>query len=79
MIDALRALHPANQVQADRHGRAFARANVLPAAALGTRIPICDHSLRLGECRTCIELRHAELGSVTVRAAYAFGDWPPAP
>lgn len=59
--------HPADQARVDRLARAFAR----------DPWPTCDHDRQTRECRACIELAHAEIGSVTVRAAYAFGDWAP--
>lgn len=63
-------LHPADQAGRDRHHRAMNGPG-------GTMAPRCDHGRRIGECATCIQLTHAEQGSVAVRAAYAFGDWPP--
>lgn len=70
------ALHPADQAAADRIGRSFQRLAGRPAPA--PDILRCDHGRLIGECRTCLQLRHAEERSVTVRAAYAFGEWPPA-
>lgn len=64
-------LHPADQVRSDR----IARAGIRGYEAGGGFI--CDHGQRPNECRTCLELEHAERNSLEVRANYAFGDWPP--
>ena len=58
-------LHPADAARVERTARTIAN---------GGR---CDHGRQRRECLICIELEHAERGSVTLRAAYAFGDFPP--
>lgn len=63
--------HPADQARVDRIARAERRMFLTDSP------PMCDHGRFIGYCRTCIELTHAELGSVAVRAFYAFGVWPP--
>lgn len=78
-------LHPADRVHAERAARIVRQIYALIGAdgrdsGESVIIPVnrCEHGMPPGECRACIELRHAELGSVTVRAAYAFGEWPAA-
>ena len=80
-VTAAPELHPADQVHADRLSRAFRRdVQTITADGIGEAIvAVCDHGRPLMACRPCVELRHAEASSVAVRAAYAFGLWPPAP
>lgn len=73
MTTATVTLHPADQVHADRITRALDRLHAQPGHQ-----PRCDHGRIPGECGNCLGLRHAEENSITVRAAYAFGDWQPA-
>lgn len=73
MTAAVPVLHPADQTAADRHARSIRRCQGRRSATAYR----CDHGEAPGYCRTCLELRHAEQNSVTVRASYAFGDWPP--
>ncbi len=63
--------HPADQARVDRIARAGIRGHRNGSGF------ICDHGRRPNECRTCLELEHAERNSIAVRAAYAFGDWEP--
>lgn len=65
-------LHPADLSHERRISRVLARLHAAPAYE-----PRCDHGRLAGECGNCLSLRHAEEHSIAVRAAYAFGDWPP--
>lgn len=60
-------LHPADEASAERIARAIGRDDSR-----------CEHGRPPRSCLICIQLTHAEKTSVTVRAAYAAGDWPPA-
>lgn len=73
------SFHPADSARIDRIARAYRRAgNPRKLSTRGEFGPsTCDHGLAIGECRTCLELSHAEQNSITVRTAYAFSDWPP--
>jgi hypothetical protein len=67
-------LHPADQVHAERLARVLAQ---LPRnGGREDAAPLCDHGRGIGDCRTCIELRHAEVTSVTLRSWFAWGMVP---
>lgn len=72
-------LHPADAAHAARLAHAGREYGVhYFSDVLLTISPPCEHGRPVAECLICIQLRHAEVSSVTIRAAHAFGDWPPA-